>query len=784
MSNFPQSPFILVPKSSQQNPKSENIILDIQGMKCAACVKAVEKQITRHPGVISAQVNLITAIASVEYEKGSIHPQSLADKLTALGFKSEVREGKDYTGQQKAKIEEKRKQEQKKRLYELISAGFLLIFSSLGHLHHFGINTGAFLSNIWFHWALATLALLIPGREILLNGWQGLWNSKPNMNSLVGIGTTTAYLTSCIALVFPELGWECFFDEPVMLLGFIFLGRVLESNARNKAMESLETLLELKPQFARLVGKEKYSEDVGVKIPVMVVKPSEWVRVLAGEQFPVDGIIVKGETTVDEALLTGESLPVCKREGDKVCAGTINQQDTVIVEAVNTGNNTILGQIIATVENAQTRKAPIQKLADVVSGYFAYGVIAIASLTFLFWYFYGTQIWTNLLTELNTTKIILSLKLAIDVLVIACPCALGLATPTAILVGTTIGAEKGLLIKGGDILEQIQHLKTVVFDKTGTLTEGVPSVTDIIPLHPDYTAQTLLQIASSLEISAHHPLAQAILREAQTQSLTILKTHELTTAVGKGVKGLISLREQLSWFYLGNEQWLADHQISIAAEFQERIKAIEGQGKTVLYLAQNRQIIGLIALLDQIRPFARETVAELQNMGLEVMMMSGDRTEVVKYIAKEVGIEKYYGSLSPQGKCDLIRQIQAQNPKQLVAMVGDGINDALAMNTAEVAIAMAQGAEVALKSAGIVLTRGKLPDLITAINLSKGTLRKIQQNLFWALSYNLVAIPVAVGCFLPYQHFWLNPSTAGALMAFSSIFVVTNSLSLKSSINK
>ncbi len=780
MINLPQSPLILTPKSAPQTPKSDNLILDIQGMKCAACVKAVEKQITRHQGVISAQVNLITAIASIEYEKGSIQPQSLADKLTALGFKSEVRKGEGDEAQRKAKIEENRKQEQKKRLYELISAGFLLIFSTIGHLHNFGIHTGEFFSNIWFHWALATLALLIPGREILLNGWQGLWNGKPNMNSLVGIGTTTAYLTSCVALIFPELGWECFFDEPVMLLGFIFLGRVLESNARNRAMESLETLLGLKPQFARLVGKDNYNEDVGVKIPAVGVKPSEWVRVLSGEQFPVDGVIVKGETTVDEALLTGESLPVCKTEGNKVSAGTINQQHSVIVEAVNTGNNTILGQIIATVENAQTRKAPIQKLADVVSGYFAYGIMAIASLTFLFWYFYGTEIWTNLLTELNTTKTILSVKLAIDVLVIACPCALGLATPTAILVGTTIGAEKGLLIKGGDILEQIQNLKTIVFDKTGTLTEGFPSITDIIPLDDDYSPQKLLQIASSLEIVANHPLAQAIIKEAEKQSLTILKTHELSTEAGKGVKGIISLDEQLSWFYLGNEQWLGDNNIIITPEVNRKITAL-GAGKTVIYIAQNRQIIGLITLLDQIRPFARKTVQELREMGLEVIMMSGDRTEVVKYIAKQVGIKKYYGSLTPQGKCDLIRQIQAQNPKQLVAMVGDGINDAPAMNTAEVAIAMAQGAEVALKSAGIVLTRGKLPDLITAINLSKATLRKIQQNLFWALSYNLVAIPMAVGCFLPYQHFWLNPSTAGAFMAFSSIFVVTNSLLLKSS---
>ncbi|WPF90295.1 heavy metal translocating P-type ATPase [Cyanobacterium aponinum AL20118] len=757
----------------------DTLILDIQGMKCAACVKAVEKQITRHQGVICANVNLITAVASIEYEKGSIQPQSLAEKLTALGFPSQVRQGERIEEEQKNKIEEKRKQEQQKRIYELISAGLLLLFSTIGHLHHFGIHTGAFFSNIWFHWALATLALLIPGREILLNGWQGLWHGKPNMNSLVGIGATTAYLTSCIALIFPELGWECFFDEPVMLLGFIFLGRVLESNARYKAMDSLETLLGLKPQFARLVGKNNYEEDQGVKIPAVGVKVNEWVRVLSGEQFPVDGLIVKGKTIIDESLLTGESFPVSKGEGDKVSAGTINQENMVIVEAVNTGSKTVLGQIIATVEEAQTRKAPIQKIADVVSGYFAYGIMAIASLTFCFWYFWGTEIWANLLTELDTSKAILSVKLAIDVLVIACPCALGLATPTAILVGTTIGAEKGLLIKGGDILEQVKNLKTIVFDKTGTITEGIPSITTILSFHPEFNHQSILQIASSLEMVSNHPLAQGIIKQAQNQSLTTLKTHELSAVSGKGVKGIIEINEQLSWFYLGNPSWLEDHQISITTEILEQVNPLEAQGKTVVYLAQNSHIVGVIALGDKIRPFARETVKNLQNMGLEVMIMSGDRPDVVKYIAEKVGIEQYYGDLTPQGKCDLIQQIQQKNPHQLVAMVGDGINDAPAMSTAQIAIAMAQGAEVALKSAGIVLTRGKLPDLITAINLSKMTLKKIKQNLFWALSYNLVALPIAVGCLLPSQHFWLNPSTAGAFMAFSSIFVVTNSLLLK-----
>ncbi|NCO76048.1 MAG: copper-translocating P-type ATPase [Cyanobacteria bacterium] len=768
------SPFL-----KQTIPSIDTITLDIDGMKCGGCVKSVEKQISQHQGIICANVNLMTSVALVEYQVGVVELETIAQKLTNLGFPTQVRLKDETQENQKLIIHQKRLSAKKNQQYLLISAAFLLLFSTIGHLHHLGLHPWHWLTNIWFHWGLATASLLIPGREILLNGWQGLWQRKPNMNSLVGIGAICAYIASCIALIFPELGWECFFDEPVMLLGFIFLGKVLESTARNKAVDSLEALLSLRPQFARLVGKINSNQDQGLQIPALQVKPTEWVRVLSGEQFPVDGIIIEGETTVDESLLTGESLPTFKSVGEKVCAGTINHGNMVIVEAVTDGKNTLLSQIIATVEAAQTRKPPVQKFADTVSSYFTYFIIATAFFTFSFWYFWGTQIWSNIVIELDTTKIILSLKLAINVLVIACPCALGLATPTAILVGTTLGAENGLLIKGGDVLEQVKNLKTIVFDKTGTLTQGYLEITDIFSYYPDkFSEDKILQIAASLEIVANHPLAETILKKAQKLNLEILDNQKLENCHGKGVKGIIT--PFIDCFYLGNQSWLRENNIMVNDVTVNQVKSLQTQGKTVIYLAQNTTIIGFIALGDTLRQDAKQTIDTLEKMGLEVIMMSGDQPETATYIAQQLAIKTYYGGVTPQGKSALIKQIQQENPDKIVVMIGDGVNDAPAMTTAQFSIAMTNGAQVAIKTAEIILTRGKLSDVITAIHLSQITLTKIQQNLFWALSYNLIAIPLAGGFLLPSFHLLLNPAISGALMALSSIIVVTNSLLLKS----
>ncbi|NES83587.1 MAG: heavy metal translocating P-type ATPase, partial [Moorea sp. SIO2B7] len=631
----------------------ETATFDVRGMKCAGCVKAVERQLNQNPGVVSACVNLITEVAVVKYEAGTIEAETLAQKLTSRGFPTQPRTSETTTtGELTYRIAERRKQEQQQQIWRLITAGILLFFSILGHLHHIGGSPLPLLSNIWFHWGLATLALFIPGFPILVDGWRGLWHGMPNMNTLVGLGTLSAYLASCVALLFPQLGWECFFDEPVMLLGFILLGRNLEGRARSRASAALEALLALRPQIAHLIGEPSISEEMGLEIPVEQVRVGEWVRVLPGERIPVDAEVISGQTSVDESMLTGESIPVVKQPGDKVTVGTINQSGVISCQATRVGKNTTLAQIIASVEEAQTHKAPVQQLADTIAGYFAYGVMVVATLTFLFWYLAGTKIWLPVLSGISSTSmgdqmiastpLLLSLKLAIAVLVIACPCSLGLATPTAILVGTGIGAERGLLIKGGDILERVHQLNTVVFDKTGTLTLGHPMVTDCVPL-TSISSQRLLKLAAAAEIGTNHPLSAAIIQAAQERELPLPEAENFHTEPGLGVGAIVAGERIL----LGNADWLKHQGIAISAEIQQQVQSLSQTGKTVVHVAVEGELAGLIALKDILRPDAKETVQRLQKLGLQVMLLTGDQQEVAEAIASQVGISQIFAQVRP-----------------------------------------------------------------------------------------------------------------------------------------
>ncbi|MGD1920100.1 MAG: heavy metal translocating P-type ATPase, partial [Pleurocapsa sp.] len=531
------------------------------------------------------------------------------------------------------------------------------------------------LSNIWIHFALATLALLIPGRSLLVDGWRSLKSGMPNMNTLVGLGTTSAYLASCFALFLPRLGWECFFDEPVMLLGFILLGRTIEGKARNRASAALEKLVSLQPPVARLIGKKDDTETI--EIPVDQVKTGEWLRVLPGEKIPVDGKIVMGETTIDESMLTGESVALAKTNSDLVYAGTINQSGTIAVEVTGIGKDTNLAKIINLVEDAQTNKAPVQKLADTIAGYFAYVVMAIATITFCFWYFYGTKIWESVLTTasysmtmpmgqmaMETSPLLLSLKLAIAVLVIACPCALGLATPTAILVGTSIGAEKGILIKGGDILERVQKLDTLVFDKTGTLTIGKPQVTDCISWG-DLAPNRLLQLAASVENGSNHPLAKAIISAARQKDLSLLETNDFNTVSGQGISATVA---QLKTF-LGNEFYLDNEKIAIAEKYRLEAQLLAQGGKTIVYVATDNFLQGIIAIQDTIRPDALDTIEKLQGMGLDIALLTGDRSEVAQEIAKQLNITQIFADVQPEATAQVIQSLQK---KGIVGMIGDG----------------------------------------------------------------------------------------------------------------
>jgi len=828
----------------------ELVTFDVGGMKCAGCAKAVERQLMQYSGVISACVNLAVEVATVECQPGAVDAEALAKKLTDNGFPSQSRLGENQQEAEAATIE-RRRQEIRQQIKQLTIALILIILSGLGHV----LGTKApILTNIWFHWGLATLALLLPGRPIIVDGCRSLWRNAPNMNTLVALGAVTAYTASNAALLFPRMGWECFFDEPVMLLGFILLGKTLEQQARRRAASALQALIALQPAKARLVDFKLPSLDLRseelplnstsevynpqyIEIPADRVRVGEWLQVLPGEKIPVDGEVCEGKTTIDESMLTGESMPVLKQLGDTVAAGTINKSGAVVMRATRTGKETTVAQMVALVQAAQTRKAPIQNLADTVAGYFVYGVMAISVLTFLFWYFAGTHIWPSVLgqgamnmghgamgighgamgighgalgmgNQLSVTDyqlpityyqspLLLSLKLAIAVLVIACPCALGLATPTAILVGSGIGAERGLLIRGGDVLERVHQLDTVVFDKTGTLTTGNLTLTDYLPifqnselgLNSDINLGNsqdvcstidgvsasavdakLLQIAAAVERGACHPIAAAILLQAQQQGLPLLAAEDFCTEPGFGVSALVEGRR----VFAGNAEWMSEQGVAVATQLSGSM-----DGKTAVYVASGGVLLGVIGLKDTLRPDAKAAVERLRGMGLRVMMLTGDTASAAAATAQQLDLTAadVLSGVRPEGKARAIATLQAQGCK--VAVVGDGINDAPALAQADVGIGLHCGTDVAVETAQIVLMRNALMDVVESIELGRATFNKIRQNLFWAFGYNTLGIPVAAGILLPATGILLSPAAAGAFMAFSSVSVVTNSLFLR-----
>ncbi|OCQ88893.1 ATPase [Nostoc sp. MBR 210] len=780
-------------------PTSETIILDVGGMKCAGCVSAVERQLTQYPGVKTACVNLATEVAVVESEVGVVDEDALAKRLTTAGFPTQPRKSNHQAALED--FANRQHQEMRAAFRQLAIAAILLVLSGIGHLSSFVGITWPILDNIWFHCGLATVALLFPGRPIIVDGWLGWRRNSPNMNTLIGLGTITAYTASLVALLFPQMGWECFFDEPVMMLGFILLGRTLERQARGRAANAFRQLLALQPQVARLIPNPN-PEKLGIaansiEIPAEQVRVGEWLQVLPGDKIPVDGEVRFGQTTIDESMLTGEAVPVSKQAGDLVTAGTINQSGAIAIQATRTGNDTTLAQIVALVEAAQTRKAPVQKLADKVAGYFTYGVLTASVLTFVFWYFFGTHLWPDAIisngmemmshtahshnSPLPTphSPLLTSLKLAIAVMVVACPCALGLATPTAILVGTGIGAERGLLIKGGDVLEKVHQLNTVVFDKTGTLTTGNPTVTDCLELAHSLlpTSYSLIQLAAAVESGTYHPLAKAIQQEVQRQQLSIPNAVDFHTEPGLGVSAVVEETTVL----LGNQDWLSWHGVVVSETAQHEIQRLATAGKTVVCVAVAGNLAGLIAIQDTLRPDAKTTVEKLQHKGLRVMLLSGDRQEAANAIGKQLGLDHadIIAGVPPSKKAELIKSLQTGTQHSIVAMVGDGINDAPALSQADVGIALHSGTDVAMETAEIILMRDRLSDVVESISLSRATFNKIRQNLFWAFAYNTLGIPLAAGVLLPSMGFVLSPSNAAALMAFSSVSVVTNSIFLR-----
>ncbi len=724
-------------------PETQHIVLNVQGMKCGGCVRAIEKHLQSYPGVLVVTVNLATRQAQVLADATQVIPEKLAQFLTQKGFPSQPHRLWDSPGWSAQRSG-----------WQLALAVGLLLMAGLGHVpgghHHWP----------WLHhplteWLLATVTLLAPGREMLRSGWQSWRSGAPTMYTLVGLGVLVAYLGSTAAWLWPPLGWDRFFFEVVMVVALMRVGQTLELRARAWAGRALQGLVALQPPMARWLSPQGVWE----MVPLVQVQVGQQVRVEAGETFPVDGVVQEGTTLVDQATLTGESLPVTRKPGDPVYSGTVNVGDAVTVTVTATGGATRLGQIIQLVLTAQARKAAVQGIADRVAGWFTYVVMGVAGLTLLFWGVAAPLWWPDI-----AHPWLVAVHRVTAVLVVACPCALGLATPMAIWVGLTRGAQRGLLIRGGDILEQVAGINCLVFDKTGTLTQGQPRVEQVKLLtpHPLVTSEAeLWQLAAQLEWGSPHPLAVGIRQGAPAVNRTWQIT-DIQSVPGVGVTATVEGYPVV----LG--RWPQDQALPLELT----------PGQTLVALQVAGEGVGALLLRDPVRPEAAEVVQALQEQGVQVRVLSGDRPEVVHYLAQTLGLrsDQVKGGLFPADKVQWVNRWQQQGWQ--VAVVGDGSNDAPALMAAQVGIAMAQGTQVALESAGIVLIHNDLRDVLAALRLSQRTLAKIYQNLAWAFFYNLVAIPLAAGVFLPWG--WaLTPTWAAALMAGSSLGVILNSLTLR-----
>ena len=758
--------------SLQEPPLLEPLLLEIEGMKCGGCVRAVEQRLLDQPGVRQASVNLLTRTAWVDLASAEADQGNLLEALAELGFRARLRSSEVELSSRRERLRARSWWQQWR---QLVVALVLLLVSVLGHLP--GVGLGA----LWIHALVASAALAGPGRPILVRGIQGALAGLPSMDTLVGLGVFSAYGASLVAFLWPHTGWPCFFNEPVMLLGFVLLGRFLEERARFRTGRALEQLAELQPDTALLLLGD------GPPRPVRVggLRPGDRVRLLPGDRVPVDGVVLEGCSAVDVSGLTGEPLPLQAAAGSELAAGSLNLEAPLVLEVSRRGADSAIARIIHLVERAQARKAPIQALVDRIAGRFTLVVLALAVATLLFWWLLGTEIWPQVLNSphaaghvghgvLGTsaeTPFALALQLAIAVLVVACPCALGLATPTAITVGTGRAAREGLLFRGGDAIETAARLQAVLFDKTGTLTLGRALVAAVEPL-ADLDADRLVQLAASLEAGSRHPLGQALLQEAQRRDLALFELGDSHTTAGEGVAGLVDGRR----LRVGRLAWVEPVP---SAALLARQALLECQGASVLAVADDQLgLLGLVAINDQPRPDAAAVLAALRGMDLELGLLSGDRREPVQQLGSRLGLKpaELAWELRPEQKLERILQHPAYGA---LAMVGDGINDAPALAAADLGIAVGTGTQIAQDSADLVVMGEQLDGIVRALLLARRTMAKVRQNLAWAFGYNLIVLPLAAGVLLPGFGVLLTPPLAALLMALSSITVVANALLLQ-----
>ncbi|CAL9039928.1 copper-transporting ATPase PAA2, chloroplastic-like [Musa acuminata AAA Group] len=801
----------------EEQVKNSSVLLEVGGMMCGACAARVRSILSADDRVDSAAVNMLTETAAVRLGTSGDEPErvaeELAERLAQCGFPSKRR--RTGLGVQENVRKWREMAERKEKLLAAsrnrVAFAWTLVALCCGShgthlLHSLGIHVahGSFLDilhNSYVKCGIALGSLLGPGRELLLDGLRAFANASPNMNSLVGFGSIAAFLISAMSLLNPGLQWEAsFFDEPVMLLGFVLLGRSLEERARLQASSDMNELLSLVSSQSRLIissPEENPTSDsflsadaISIEVPTDDVRIGDTILVLPGETIPVDGKVLGGRSVVDESMLTGESLPVFKEHGHSVSAGTVNWDGPLRIEAVKTGAMSTISKIVRMVEEAQAHQAPIQRLADSIAGPFVYSVMTLSAATFAFWYYIGTHIFPDvLLNDIagpDADPLLLSLKLSVDVLVVSCPCALGLATPTAILVGTSMGAKQGLLIRGGNVLERLAGIDVIALDKTGTLTEGKPVVTAIASL--DYEESEILRLAAAVEKTASHPIAKAILDKAESLNFGVPSTSGQLTEPGFGslaeVDGSLIAVGRLDWVH---ERFQKKASTSELLDLENRVGCLSSsmatsskQSKSVVYVGKEDEgIIGAIAISDVLRYDAKSTVSKLQGMGIKSVLVSGDREEAVTSVGEMVGIGTINAALTPQQKSSIISSLQAEGHS--VAMVGDGINDAPSLALADVGIALQIEAKenAASDAASVILLGNRLSQIVDAISLAQATMAKVHQNLAWAVAYNAVAIPIAAGVLLPNFDFAMTPSLSGGLMALSSIFVVSNSLLLQ-----
>ena len=735
----------------------------IEGMSCASCAMTIENAVSKIPGVDKASVNLATEIMTVE-ANDSVTPEDIAKVVDGVGYGARPR-GKSVEEELEEKNEKKEAHLREMKRNLTISAIFAVPLLFIAMADMVGIPMPAFLSPMQspVSYALIQLALVLPiiwlGRRFFVDGFKALSKGHPNMDSLVALGTSAAFLYSLYGTYHvleghAHFAMNLYYESAGVILTLITLGKYFEAVSKGKTSMAIQTLVGLAPKMAMVLrdGQE-------VEIPVEEVQVGDLIRVKPGEKVPVDGVVTEGNSTVDESMLTGESIPVSKSVGDEVIGASLNKTGSFILKATKIGKDTALSQIIQLVEQAQGSKAPIAKLADKVSGVFVPIVIVLALVSGLAWYFLGQESW------------VFALTITISVLVIACPCALGLATPTAIMVGTGKGAENGILLKSGEALEEANHVNMVVFDKTGTITNGTPVVTDVVTA--DSTdADALIRLAASLEVASEHPLGEAIVAKAKEQGAAFDEVTNFEAIPGFGIKGHVG--ETL--VFLGNEKWMRENGL-VDEAMNEKANRFAEQGKTPLYIGNNDAVQGLIVVADTVKESSARAIQTLHEMGIQVAMMTGDHERTAQAIAAEVGIDRVFSEVLPQDKANYVSKLQEEG--YIVAMVGDGINDAPALAQAQVGIAIGTGTDVAIESADAVLMKSDLMDVPAMLKLSRATIRNIKENLFWAFAYNVIGIPFAMGVLHLFGGPLLNPMIAGAAMSFSSVSVVLNALRLK-----